>query len=54
MDEKLKSLRVGKIIRLRKSLAIILTTEFEDFNTFEPVNVSLTKDNKIIIEQVIE
>jgi len=54
VDEKLKSLRVGKVIRLRTSLAVILTTELEDFNSFEPISISLTKDKKIIIEQVME
>jgi len=53
MDD-LKSKREGKIIHLRTSWAIILTEELENFNKFEPVTVSLTDDNKIIIEQVEE
>lgn len=51
MDE-LKSKRIGKILRLRTSWAIILSDEVEDFDKFEPVQITLTQDKRIIIEQV--
>jgi hypothetical protein len=47
----IKYKREGRIIYLRRSLAIILTQELEDFNLYEPVTVSLLKNGKIIIEQ---
>jgi hypothetical protein len=50
--EELKSKRLGKIIRLRTSWALILTEELENFDSYEPVQISVTKENKIIIEQV--
>jgi hypothetical protein len=50
--EVLKSKRIGKIIHLRTSWALILSEELEDWDKYEPVQISQTEDNKIIIEQV--